>query len=142
MAADIGAVRRAPIRCTRPELIGGVPVKVNVTGTAAGLVCATSHIMTGATDRGGFSVAVRIASRIDGDSGQSSDMSDVLGVSAFAANATEVIDAGIILAVARIRRIRMTRITVAATREGVAIVDGIRAVIMARATDRTAVVTV
>lgn len=142
MTADIGAVRRAPIRRTRPELIGGFTVKVDVAAAAGHLVRAAGHIVTGAADGGGYSVTVGIALSIEGDSGQAGDVSDMLGVGALAADATEVITAGVILTVARIWRISVTADAGTAGREGVAVVDGIRAVSMTGTTDGTAVVTI
>ena len=142
VAADIGAAWRTPIRRTRPKLIGGFTVEVDVTGSACGLMCSAGHIVTGSADRDCCRVTVGVTRRIEGDSSKGRNMIYVLGVSALTTEAAKVIAAGIILPIPRIWRIGMAGITGTAASEGVTIINGIAAVIVTGATDSTTVVAV
>lgn len=142
MTADIGAAWRAPVRRTRPKLISGFTVEVDVAGSPCGLMCATSHIMTGSADRDCCRVTVGVGCLIEGDSSQSCDVINVLGVYAFTADAAKVITSGIILSISWIRRIGMAAVTGSPASEGATVINGIAAVIVTGATDSTTVVAV
>ena len=143
MTADVGAVRCTPIRRTRPELIGVNSVEVDVAISAAGFVRAFGHVVTDATDRYGRRITVGVVLAIEGDSGQGSDVIDVLDMGTLAAGAAKVITAAVVLAVTRIGWVGVaTAAGTAGTCEGVAVVDSVPTMIVAGAADRAAVVAI
>lgn len=143
MAADTGAARRAPRRRTRPELVSVNSVEVDVAISAAGFVCAFTHIVTDTTDRHCCRVTVGVILSIEGDSGQGSDVIDVLDMGTLATGAAKVITAVVVLAVTRIGWVGVaTAAGTAGTCEGVAVVDSVPTMIVTGAAERAAVVAI
>ena len=143
MAADTGAAWRTPSRYTRPELISVDTVEVDVAISAAGFVCAAGHVVTDATDRYGRRITVGVVLGIEGDSGQGSNVIDVLDMGTLATGAAKVITAAVVLAVTQIGWVGVaTAAGTAGTCEGVAVVDSVPTMIVACAADRAAVVAI
>jgi len=105
-------------------------------------MCTFGHVVANTTDSSSGSVTIGVVVRIQSNPRSGSKVLNVFNVGALPANTTEIITTGIIQTITRIRRISMAGITGTATHESVAIIDGISAVIVTYATDRTTVVAI